>query len=133
MVIDTSAMVAIVLGEPLKEPLLDIIRKAPVRIISSVSMMEVGLVVRARLHKDAAASVFRLVEALGIEVQPFTEDQAGVAVEAFGLFGKGMGHKAQLNFGDCAVYALAVLERLPVLATGNDFRLSGLPTVHVSQ
>jgi ribonuclease VapC len=61
------------------------------------------------------------VNELANEVVPFDEIQARLAIAAFGRFGKGMGHRAQLNCGDCAVYALAVSRGEPVLATGNDF------------
>jgi uncharacterized protein with PIN domain len=67
------------------------------------------------------------VEELVSEVVPFDETQASLAITAFGRFGKGMGHRAQLNFGDCAVYALAEPRGEPVLATGNDFMATDLP------
>jgi ribonuclease VapC len=60
------------------------------------------------------------------EVVPFDEAQARGAIAAFGRFGKGMGHPAQLNFGDCVVYALATSRGDPVLATGNDFAATDL-------
>jgi len=60
---------------------------------------------------------------LKAEVVPFDQAQANVALTAFARFGKGMGHRAQLNFGDCAVYALAQSRGEPVLAIGRDFRL----------
>jgi ribonuclease VapC len=62
-----------------------------------------------------------LIEELGAEIAACDESQARLAVAAFGRFGKGMGHRAQLNFGDCAVYALATLYGEPILATGRDF------------
>ena len=70
--------------------------------------------------------MYRLVQELGCEVVPYDEPQAKAAIAAFGRFGKGMGHKAQLNFGDCAVYALAALRGEPVLATGGDFKTTDL-------
>ena len=68
----------------------------------------------------------RLVEEIACEIVPFDASQATAAITAFGRFGKGMGHRAQLNFGDCAVYALAALRGEPVLATGTDFRVTDL-------
>jgi ribonuclease VapC len=65
--------------------------------------------------------LYQLVDRLVYEVVPFDDAQARRAIAAFARFGKGMGHPAQLNFGDCAVYALAGLRGEPVLATGNDF------------
>jgi ribonuclease VapC len=69
----------------------------------------------------------QLVAELVSEVVAFDAVQARLAIAAFGRFGKGMGHRAQLNFGDCAVYALAEARSEPVLATGNDFAATDLP------
>ena len=62
-------------------------------------------------------------------VRPFDAPQAKAAIAAFSRFGKGMGHGAQLNFGDCVVYALAALRGEPVLATGSDFQATDLSVV----
>jgi len=121
MVIDTSALIAIALREASRQALLDEIESAPGRVISSVSLLEAGMVLRARLGERAIPLLYQLVEELGAEVVPFDGMQARLGVAAFGRFGKGMGHRAQLNFGDCAVYALAVSLGEPVLATGKDF------------
>ena len=121
MVIDTSALVAISLGEPSRKRLLDALETATDRVLSSVSLLEAGMVLRARLGESAVGLLYQLVNELANEVVPFDEIQARLAIAAFGRSGKGMGHRAQLNFGDCAVYALAVSRGEPVLATGNDF------------
>jgi len=121
MVIDTSALIAIALREASRQALLDEIESAPGRVISSVSLLEAGMVLRARLGERAIPLLYQLVEELGAEVVPFDGMQARLGVAAFGRFGKGMGHRAQLNFGDCAVYALAVSLGESVLATGKDF------------
>ncbi len=84
------------------------------------------MVLRARLGEDAVTLLHQLVEHLVIEVVPFDERQANLAISAFCRFGKGMGHRAQLNFGDCAVYALAASRGEPVLATGKDFLATDL-------
>jgi ribonuclease VapC len=97
--------------------------------MSSVSLLEAGIVLRARMRERSAESLYTLVEEIDCRVIPFTEAQAKAAIAAFGRFGKGMGHRAQLNFGDCAVYALAVLRGEPVLATGHDFVATDLTTV----
>ena len=126
MVIDTSALLAIALGEPVQRRLLDSLESAGARILSSVSLLEAGIVVRARLGESALTLLNRLVDELVSEVVPFDEAQARLAITTFGRFGKGMGHRAQLNFGDCAVYALASVRQEPVLATGNDFKATDL-------
>ena len=79
------------------------------------------MVLRARWGEAGLTVLDRVVGELVNEVVPFDEIQARRAIAAFARFGKGMGHRAQLNFGDCAVYALAALRGEPVLATGNDF------------
>jgi ribonuclease VapC len=127
MVIDTSALIAIALGEPTRKRLLDALETATDRVLSAVSLFETGIVLRARLGESATGLLNQLVEELVSEVIPFDEAQARLAIAAFGRFGKGMGHRAQLNFGDCAVYALAVSRGEPVLATGNDFAATDVP------
>jgi ribonuclease VapC len=127
MVIDTSALIAIALGEPSRERLLDALGTAADRVLSSVSLLEAGMVLRARLGERAVGLLHKLVGELVSQVEPFDEIQARLAIVAFGRFGKGMGHPAQLNFGDCAVYALAVSRGEPVLATGDDFAATDLP------
>jgi ribonuclease VapC len=129
MVIDTSALIAIAFGEPSRQALLDTIELAINRIISSVSLLEAGIVLRARLGESSLAMLYELIGELAGEIVPFDEIQARLAVTAFGYFGKGMGHKAQLNFGECAVYALAKLRGEPVLATGGDFAATDLTVV----
>jgi len=121
MVIDTSALVAIALGEPTCERLLAAIESASSCTMSAVSLLEAGVVLRGRQGETALPALYQLVDRLVYEVVPFDDAQARRAIAAFARFGKGMGHPAQLNFGDCAVYALAGLRGEPVLATGNDF------------
>ena len=127
MVIDTPALIAIALGEPSRERLLDALETAADRVLSSMSLLEAGMVLRARLGEGAVSLLYQLVDELVSEVVTFDEIQAKLAIAAFGRFGKGMGRRAQLNFGDCAVYALAVSRGEPVLATGNDFAATDLP------
>lgn len=129
MVIDTSALVAIVLDEPSRDFLREALQSASTRIISSVSLMEAGIVLRAREGQLVLPKLYGIVRELGIETAVFDEAQAKLAVGAFARFGKGMGHRAQLNFGDCAVYALAALRGEPLLATGNDFAATDLTVV----
>jgi ribonuclease VapC len=126
MVIDTSALIAIAQAEPSRRRLLDALDAAGDRVLSSISLLETGMVLRARLGERALPPLYQLVEELVSEVVPFDEIQAKLAIRAFGRFGKGMGHRAQLNFGDCAVYALAESRAEPVLATGSEFEATGL-------
>lgn len=129
MVIDTSALIAIALNEATSPAILDALREANKRQISSVSLLEAGMVLGARAKPQSAESLYSLVRDIDCRVIPFDEAQAKAAIAAFGRFGKGMGNRAQLNFGDCAVYALAALRGEPVLATGRDFKATDLTTV----
>ena len=99
------------------------------RQLSAVSLLEAGIVLRARLGGSALPLLHGLLQEIGCQVVPFDEAQAKAAIAAFGRFGKGTGHRAQLNFGDCAVYALAALNGEPVLGTGDDFRATDLASV----
>jgi ribonuclease VapC len=129
MVVDTSALVAIALFEPERPALLAAMKSAATRSLSSVSLLEAGIVLRARSGAQSVPSMYELVEEIDCKIVPFDEAQAKAAIAAFGRFGKGMGHRAQLNFGDCAVYALAALRGEPVLATGRDFKATDVLTV----
>jgi ribonuclease VapC len=127
VIVDTSALIAVALGEPIRERVLEALETAADRVLSSMSLLEAGMVLRARLGENAAGLLYQLVDELVSEVAPFDEMQARLAIAAFGRFGKGMGHRAQLNLGDCAVYALAQSRGEPVLATGSDFAATDLP------
>jgi ribonuclease VapC len=129
VVIDTSALIAVVLKEQSESALRTAMDQAPKRQLSAVSLLEAGIVLRARLGESALPFLFGLLQEIGCPVVPFDEAQAKAAIAAFGRFGKGTGHRAQLNFGDCAVYALAALQGEPVLATGHDFRATDLASV----
>jgi ribonuclease VapC len=129
MVIDTSVLVAIVLDETSAPGLRAAMDGAATRELCSVSLLEAGMVLRARIGAHSVPSLYRLVEELGCEIVPFDAPQAKAAIAAFARFGKGMGHRARLNFGDCAVYALAALRGEPVLAIGSDFRATDVALV----
>jgi ribonuclease VapC len=131
MVIDTSVLVAIVMGEPAAFGLRSAIDGAATRELSPVSLLESGIVLQARKGAQSVLSLSSLVEELGCEIVPFDGAQAKAAIAAFARFGKGQGQRAQLNFGDCAVYALAALRGEPVLATGGDFKATDLTVIPI--
>lgn len=121
MIIDTSALVAILRDEPDAERFATAIEAADVSRISAMTYVELGAVIdRAR---DAVASrrVDELIEVAGIVIEPVTVEQARVAREAYRDFGKGSGHPAGLNIGDCFSYALAKSLGEPLLFKGSDF------------
>jgi ribonuclease VapC len=121
MIIDTSALVAILRDEPDAERFATAIEAADVSRISAMTYVELGAVIdRAR---DAVASrrVDELIDVAGIVIEPVTVEQARVAREAYRDFGKGSGHPAGLNIGDCFSYALAKSIGEPLLFKGSDF------------
>jgi len=121
IVVDTSALIAILRNEPDKDHFVDRILTAPGRVMSAVSLQEAGMVQAGRFGDGAALDLLAaLVARLGIEVVPHDAALARLAGEAFLRFGKGR-HVAGLNFGDCAAYALAASLGLPLLFKGDDF------------
>lgn len=117
--VDTSALVAVVLGEEGAERILEALQSAAAR-LSAVSWVEAQIVVEARQGPDAARDLQLLVEATIDDVVAVDVAHAAAAVAAWRRFGKGR-HTAALNFGDCFAYALARLDGVPLLFTGNDF------------
>jgi ribonuclease VapC len=121
VIIDTSALVAILRDEPDAERYASAIEGADATRISAMTYVELGAVIdRAR---DAVASrrVDELLEVGRITIEPVTVEQARTAREAYRDFGKGSGHPAGLNLGDCFSYALAKTMGEPLLFKGSDF------------
>jgi len=121
MIVDTSALVAILNGEPEGPAFLARIREADVVRMSAGAYVEVGIVVERRGDPLLTRQVDELFQRLGITIESVTPDQARTARAAYRDFGKGLGHPAQLNFGDCFSYALAITLDEPLLFKGQDF------------
>ncbi len=121
MVIDTSAILAWLKDEPDRDRIVAGLEAHPIRRMSSVSLLEAQIVVRGREHPALLGKLDRFLEEIEVIVVPFDEAQARMAADAFQRYGKGQGHPAQLNMGDCAVYALAKMTNEPLLFVGNDF------------
>ncbi|MFL0460515.1 type II toxin-antitoxin system VapC family toxin [Kytococcus sedentarius] len=121
MIVDSSAIVAILLAEPERQVLLEAIQQAPEVAMAAASYLEVGLVVDGRGNPVLSRQYDALLEALGVEVVDTTAEQARVARAAHRDFGRGSGHPARLNFGDCLSYAAAVQDGVPLLFKGDDF------------
>jgi ribonuclease VapC len=126
MVIDTSALMAILLREPEAERLTHAILMAERRLLSAATLLEAGIVVLAHTGDDGARDLDLLVARLRLEIVPVTEEQAMLARRAYQRFGKGRGHPARLNFGDCFSFALARVTGEPLLFKGDDFSRVGL-------
>lgn len=130
MVIDTSALIAILRAEPEGPAFLRAIVTAPRRLLSAVSKLEAGMVAVGRGDPAGGDDLDDLLSELQVEVLPFDERQADLARKAFASFGRGR-HPAALNFGDCAVYALAISEAEPLLFKGTDFGATDVEVVRV--
>ena len=126
MIVETSALVAILRAEPDAEALAHAIEAAPVRRMSAASYVEVGAVIDGARDPVASRRVDELIEAAGIVIEPLTASQARLARQAYRDFGKGSGHPATLNFGDCLSYALAAGTGEPLLFKGEDFAHTGI-------
>lgn len=120
MIVDTSALVAIVAGEPGHEPLLDAILADADPALPASCLLEAHMVIRGRFPPAMLATLDGVVAELRLRIEPFTEAHAGIARDAFDCYGKGR-HPAGLNFGDCMAYAVARVEGQPLLFMGEDF------------
>ena len=117
--VDSSALVAVVLGEPDAERFLEAMQRE-VSLLSAANLLEAGLVVEARQGPDATRDLEFLVSGAIDEIVPVDESHVALGVQAWRRFGKGR-HPAGLNFGDCFAYALARSRDIPLLFKGDDF------------
>lgn len=120
MIIDSSAIVALILQEPDHEALASTIARAPEKGVGAPTLVECGIVLSSRLGYDARGLLARFIRAAEISIVPFTEAHFDVAIGAWLRFGKGL-HPAALNVGDCLSYAVARLAEMPLLCVGDDF------------
>lgn len=121
MIIDTSALVAIVSDEPERVAFVEAIRAAPEPKMSAASLLEACVVVDRRGDPVLSRQLDDLVRALGIEVIPFDGAQSALGRSAYRDFGRGSAHPARLGLGDCFAYALARQTGEPLLYKGDDF------------
>ena len=120
MVIDTSALVAILFDEPEREALVGRIAADGRRLISAATLVEAGILVEARRGEAAGRELDLLLHRAGVRCMAVDERQATLARAAWRRFGKGR-HRAGLNYGDCFSYALARATGEPLLSKGDDF------------
>ncbi len=122
MIVDSSALVSIILREPGFEDYWNKILDAEtLPKISAANYLETAIVVDAKKDPRNSRNLDKLLDEAEIEIVAMTAHQAHIARAAYRDFGKGSGHKAQLNFGDCFAYALASDTGEPLLFKGNDF------------
>jgi ribonuclease VapC len=129
VIVDSSAILAIVLREPGWESLVDEIARDPLCGIGAPTLAETGIVLTAKLGPKARVTLSRFLQEAGITVIPFTDAHWQVAVDAYTRFGKGR-HRARLNFGDCLTYAVARLAEQALLFVGDDFRKTDVVAAH---
>lgn len=128
MVIDTSAVIAIILGEPDHGTYSNAILNDGVRFMSSASVLEASVVVDRRFPEEGASELDLLILSANIETVPFDAEQLQIARRAFRAYGRGR-HPAGLNFGDCFSYALSKATGEPLLFKGGDFALTDVDAV----
>jgi ribonuclease VapC len=120
VIIDPSAIVAIIDGEPEEQAFLNLISHSQTCLLSAPGYLELAIVLSARYGSKGTEKLDLLLQGLSISIVAFTSEHAKLATEAFLTFGKGR-HPAKLNMGDCFSYALAKATGQPLLFKGNDF------------
>ncbi|HXJ83772.1 MAG TPA: type II toxin-antitoxin system VapC family toxin [Candidatus Methylomirabilis sp.] len=126
MIVDSSAIVAIVLREPGWEGVVERLGAETAPAIGAPTLAQTGLVLTAKMGGKARTVLSRFIQETGLTVIPFAEEHwRGAAVDAYARFGKGR-HAAALNFGDCLTYAVARLAGQPLLFVGDDFAKTDL-------
>lgn len=121
MIVDSSALVQIALGEASAATLLAALARSSTNRISAANLLETWMVIDRRGVPEALPILADTIMRAALDVEPVTVAQVEIAREAWARFGKGSGHRAQLNFGDCFAYALAKHLDEPLLFVGNDF------------
>ncbi|OGS58913.1 MAG: twitching motility protein PilT [Erythrobacter sp. RIFCSPHIGHO2_12_FULL_63_10] len=119
--VDTSALMAILLGEPERDRMIAALEQADRAVISTGTLIELRIVAFRKHGASLAAEVDVLLNLFGIDVASVGAEESDLAHTAFVQYGKGNGHPAQLNFGDLFAYALAKSRGVPLLFKGDDF------------
>ena len=125
MVIDTSALLAILQDEPERRSFNEAIEAADRRLMSAATFLECSMILESRYGAEALRDFDHFIARAQITIVPVDVEQARIARDAFRRFGKGR-HPAGLNFGDCCSYALARSRRDTLLFKGNDFAQSDI-------
>ena len=126
MIVDSSAIIAILRAESDARRVATAIELSEVRKISAANYVEIGIVIDAERNPVASRRVDDVIAQARIQIVAVTEAHARIAREAYRDFGKGSGHPARLNYGDCFAYALAKEAGEPLLFKGDDFSKTGI-------
>jgi ribonuclease VapC len=128
MVIDTSAIVAILQGEPERRRFIEAIESADSKRMSVASFVESSIVIESRYGAEGLRDLDRFLSRASVELIPVDGEQGQLARSAFSRFGKGR-HRAGLNYGDCFSYAAAISLGEPLLCKGDDFIHTDAPII----
>lgn len=118
---DTSALIAVLLRETGSDSLIRILLTSGTVIIGAPTLLETYQVAKRKLGPAGRGAVDALIQSVGVTVHAWAADHLPLALSAFDTFGKGSGHTAKLNFGDCMSYAVAKSVDAPLLYKGDDF------------
>jgi ribonuclease VapC len=129
VIVDTSAIVAMLQLEPEATAMLRVLSVSGNISMSAATYLECGIVIDGAKDPKASANLDALLRDLSVAIEPVSEAQAKLARQAYRDFGKGSGHPARLNFGDCFAYALAMERGDKLLYKGDDFAHAGLARV----
>ncbi len=121
MIVDPSALIAILKHEPERLPFAKMLDAADSLCLSAASYVELVIVIDRLRDPATSREIDELIERFHIAIEPVTPEQARIARQAYRDYGRGSGHPANLNFGDCFSYALARALREPILFKGADF------------
>jgi len=125
MIVDTSAVLAVLLGEGESEAFMELMLKSDVCFMSAVSFVEASIVAETYGGDGGVRQLDAFMRTAGIAIEPVSEEHALAARQAYSDYGKGR-HVAGLNFGDCFSYALAKVSGEPLLFKGSDFQKTDL-------
>jgi ribonuclease VapC len=129
MIVDSSAVVAMLRQEPEGSRFAAVLNEDARSLMSAGNFLETSIVIDSARNPLLSADLDMLIAQLSIEIAPVTTSQAKIARQAYRDFGKGSGHPAKLNLGDCFAYALALESGEPLLYKGDDFAHAGLSRV----
>jgi ribonuclease VapC len=121
LIVDTSAIIAILRGEPDADRYVEALGRAAAPVVSAGTYVETAIVIDANRDPVLSGRLDDLLEVARVRVEPVTRRHADIARQAYRDFGRGSGHPAGLNFGDCFAYALARSSAQPLLFKGDDF------------
>jgi ribonuclease VapC len=127
MVIDSSAIAAILLNEPDAAAFEQLVADDPIRLMSAGTLIETGMIIESKLGAVGGREFDLWLQRAKVEIVAVDDEQADFARRGWRRFGKGR-HPAGLNYGDCFAYALAVSRDEPLLFKGNDFGQTGVKT-----